>query len=94
MTSERQRQRELGRLLGQAARERITLATVAAHPHITISFPPDGESKFYPEGDDRPELARRLTRLVQILHEHPEAIRCAAGACDGTCRHARLKVQA
>ena len=59
--------------------------------HLTICFLPDGESKFYPEGNDRQELARRLARLVEILHERPEAIRCAAGACDGTCGHAQLE---
>ena len=59
--------------------------------HLAICFRPDGTIDFYPEGSDRQELARRLGRLVEILHERPEAVRCAAGACDGTCGHAQLE---
>lgn len=54
--------------------------------HITVCFRSDGTADFYPEGDDRQELAERLQRLVTILHDNPEAIACAAGACDGHCR--------
>ena len=57
--------------------------------HLTICFRPDGRADFFPEGD-ADELARRLGRLVLIFAEHPEAVRCAAGACGGTCGHTAM----
>ena len=57
--------------------------------HVTICFRSDGRADFFPEGDAE-ALARRLARLVAILAERPEAIRCAAGACDATCGHATV----
>jgi len=78
----------LGDLLATAMRRKHHDVT-GEHLHITICFKPNDKINFYPEGD-RKELAVRLRRVVDLLHDRPELIRCAAGACDGTCGHAEL----
>ena len=64
------------------------------HLHLEICFGADGVTNFYPQEDATPQeretLALRFQHLVTILHEHPEATRCAAGACGGTCGHVAL----
>jgi hypothetical protein len=54
--------------------------------HLTICVSPSGGVKFYPEGDAA-QLVRGLELVVRAFTERPETIRCAAGACDGTCPH-------
>ena len=61
---------------------------MSAHAHLTICFGPGGGIDFYPDADaDKEAIVAGLTRVVEILHDDPDAIRCAAGACDGTCGH-------
>ena len=60
------------------------------HHDLTICFETGGTVRFYPESTNADELAQRLGRLVDVLHERPEAVRCAAGACDGLCSHGAL----
>ncbi len=56
------------------------------HQHLTLCFGPSGFVA-YPDADNREQLASNLARLIQVLQDDPAAIRCLAGACDGTCGH-------
>jgi hypothetical protein len=51
--------------------------------HLEICFLPDATAHFYPDTFKPHRLHRRLSRLIKILGQHPQAIRCAAGACQG-----------
>jgi len=50
------------------------------HAHLTICIAPDGQVTFYPDGNPE-QLVHALELLVRAFTEHPQAIRCAAGAC-------------
>ena len=60
----------------------------AGFAHLVLCVGPDGGVKFFPEAADPHQLVRALEVIVRIFSEHPETIRCAAGACDGRCGHA------
>jgi hypothetical protein len=51
--------------------------------HLTLCFSPDGGIDFYPDTDDPQRLVERPAWIVNVLHENPERILCAAGACGG-----------
>lgn len=56
--------------------------------HLTICWAPDGTATFYPDTADAHRLSERFGRLLLQLAKHPDAIVCAAGACDGgRCGH-------
>ncbi|MBI4641421.1 MAG: hypothetical protein HY731_12050 [Candidatus Tectomicrobia bacterium] len=61
---------------------------IAEIDHLTLCFLPDGTVNFYPETFDPERLYRRLKRVLKVFRQHPEALRCAVGACDGRCGHA------
>ena len=48
---------------------------------------PDGRVEFFPAGDAA-QVERALRLVLRAFTDHPEAIRCAAGTCDGGCGHA------
>ena len=62
----------------------LTRDEILAHPevdHLTLCFTPDGNVNFHPQTTDPARLARGLARIVELLHQDPERILCAAGAC-------------
>src|SRR5205823_3987401 len=57
------------------------------YAHLTLCVDPDGRVDFFPQGDAA-QVERALRLVLRTFAEHPEAIRCAAGTCDGGCGHA------
>jgi hypothetical protein len=47
--------------------------------HLELCFSADGSTQFYPQTDDPVRLARRLAEVVELLHDRPGLILCAAG---------------
>lgn len=62
-------------------------AGVNDHQHLDLCVSPDGTVNFYPRASDPEKLAAALARIVEVLHENPEAILCACGACRGKHVH-------
>ena len=62
--------------------------------HLTLCFKPDGQVDFVPDTNDQAGLAERLAQLLELMHNHPRLVRCATGACDGSCEHSTFEAQA
>lgn len=54
-----------------------------ARHHLCLDFTDDGQVNFFPTTNDPENLARRLAEVIRMFLEHPQTIRCAAGAHDG-----------
>ncbi len=78
-----------GRTPPQTARCDEGAVTKDHAPHLIICFDGDGVGRFFPEGD-LSQCVESFCTIIKLLHEHPEAVRCALGLCQGAHEHGAL----
>jgi hypothetical protein len=64
------------------------LAASVVADELEIHFQADGTAHFHARTLNPQRLYRRLQGLLRHWSQHPSAVRCAAGLCDGERSHA------